>query len=562
MVFRVMINKVMVNKVEDEERAGLLQHSAHHQRYDGVAEEEIVKRDGSLEKVPHWAGWRRVHVAILVFFGLITNFMLRVNIMYAIEYMYIGGTAGKETIKSAFFIGYVIMQVPGGRLAEVFGTKRVFGFCTILCGLLAALTPFVGQSLHPSLSFPTMCALRFLQGLLQSPCFPSLNPLTNRWVPESEKGKFVTFAFNGGTVGAVITFPLCGIIIENSSWVWVFYVSAILTLAWGSLWFLFMYDLPESDPYISVAEKKLILSERSYNPSQMVADQEVPLLPLVLDMLKTPAVWINMVGDFANNFGSYVLLSEAPAFFKGLLPLGKDAELLGYICATPHLAHAVYSLLAGIISDKVVASSVLDRLAVQKVNTALAFLVPAFGLIILPSLATPENQVWFVFLLVASWAFNGSANAGHVQNIIGLAPNRSGTLYGFTNGFGNISGYIVPQLKNYIVQDERNVLQWRWLFFLTAGINFTFATLFTVFASSTVQTFNHKTYKSTKSYFTTGDFLKFPVSDESSPPQSQPSYSSPPSSSSSSSSSTTCSSSPVSLSCSVVSNILSSAHPV
>ena len=29
---------------------------------------------------------------------------------------------------------------------------------------------------------------------------------------------------------------------------------------------------------------------------------------------------------------------------------------------------------------------------------------------------------------------------------------RSGTLYGFTNGFGNISGYIVPQLKNCIVQ--------------------------------------------------------------------------------------------------------------
>ena len=41
-----------------------------------------------MKKVPHWAGWRRVHVAILVFFGLITNFMLRVNIMYAIEYMY------------------------------------------------------------------------------------------------------------------------------------------------------------------------------------------------------------------------------------------------------------------------------------------------------------------------------------------------------------------------------------------------------------------------------------------------------------------------------------------
>ena len=40
MVFSV----IKVNKVEDEERAGLLQHSVHRQRYDGVAEEEIFKR--------------------------------------------------------------------------------------------------------------------------------------------------------------------------------------------------------------------------------------------------------------------------------------------------------------------------------------------------------------------------------------------------------------------------------------------------------------------------------------------------------------------------------------
>merc|ERR1712156_1411966 len=199
--------------------------------------------------------------------------------------------------------------------------------------------------------------------------------------------------------------------------------------------------------------------------------------------------------------------------------------LLGYICAAPLLSYAIYAFAAGAISDSLIAKRRLSRLNMQKVNTALAFLVPAVDMVLMSFVATPDLEGICVVVLVVTFAFNGGTNAGHIQNIIGLAPNRSGTLYGFTNGFGNISGYIVPQLKNYIVQDERNVLQWRWLFFLTAGINFTFATLFIVFASSTVQTFNHKTYKSTKSYFTTGDFLKFPVSDESSPPQSQPSYS-------------------------------------
>ena len=56
----------------------------------------------------------------------------------------------------------------------------------------------------------------------------------------------------------------------------------------------------------------------------------------------------------------------------------------GYICATPHLAHAVYSLLAGIISDKVVASSVLDRLAVQKVAVGFEDII-LFTIIIMSS---------------------------------------------------------------------------------------------------------------------------------------------------------------------------------
>ena len=40
----MVLRMIKVNKVEDEERAGLLQHSAHHQRYDRVAEEEFFKR--------------------------------------------------------------------------------------------------------------------------------------------------------------------------------------------------------------------------------------------------------------------------------------------------------------------------------------------------------------------------------------------------------------------------------------------------------------------------------------------------------------------------------------
>ena len=40
-----------------------------------------------------------------------------------------------------------------------------------------------------------------------------------RWVPESEKGRFVSFAYLGGSFGSVVTFPLCGLITDHLGWV-------------------------------------------------------------------------------------------------------------------------------------------------------------------------------------------------------------------------------------------------------------------------------------------------------------------------------------------------------
>ena len=38
------------------------------------------------------------------------------------------------------------------------------------------------------------------------------------------------------------------------------------------------------------------------------------------------------------------------------------------------------------------------------------------------------------------------------EYILENSTHRSGTLYGFTNGFGNISGYLVPEIKRQIVK--------------------------------------------------------------------------------------------------------------
>ena len=99
---------------------------------------------------------QRYLLCLLIFTGLVTNYMLRINMSIAIVTMAGGdnstqspcadpdngtdsgggsedtdslGWTGSEVswVLTAFFIGYAFFQMLGGFLAEIFGTKLVFG---------------------------------------------------------------------------------------------------------------------------------------------------------------------------------------------------------------------------------------------------------------------------------------------------------------------------------------------------------------------------------------------------------------------------------------------------
>jgi MFS family permease len=84
-----------------------------------------------------------------------------------------GGTHGEfnwseveqSVILSSFFWGYLVFQVPGGRVAEVVGAKRVFGGAVLINGVLSLVLPFLART-HWILLLVT----RALQGLAQVRC--------------------------------------------------------------------------------------------------------------------------------------------------------------------------------------------------------------------------------------------------------------------------------------------------------------------------------------------------------------------------------------------------------
>jgi len=63
-------------------------------------------------------------------------------------------------ILGSFFYGYVVTQIPGGRLAELYGGKLVFGLGILLTGLFTAVSPLAAK-----LGTSVFIAVRVLVGL-------------------------------------------------------------------------------------------------------------------------------------------------------------------------------------------------------------------------------------------------------------------------------------------------------------------------------------------------------------------------------------------------------------
>jgi ACS family sodium-dependent inorganic phosphate cotransporter-like MFS transporter 5 len=65
-------------------------------------------------------------------------------------------------ILGSFFYGYVVTQIPGGRLAEMYGGKLVFGLGVLLTGILTAVSPLAAK-----LGTSVFIAVRVLEGLCE-----------------------------------------------------------------------------------------------------------------------------------------------------------------------------------------------------------------------------------------------------------------------------------------------------------------------------------------------------------------------------------------------------------
>jgi MFS family permease len=413
-----------------------------------------------------WA--RRYNVVLLSSLAVFVCYIDRVNISVAIIPMAEDLGWGMQTqgmVLSSFFVGYLLLQIVGGLLADRFGGKAVLGAGVLLWSLFTMLTPPAA-----SIGLGVLIATRILMGMGEAVTFPSIYSIYARWVPVTERSRAVGLANSGIPLGTIFALIFTPMIVQSFGWEWAFYAFGLVGVVWFAAWRMVVARSPQDDTRMTVEELQLIQAGANSEPAAAG--------PPIRAFLSSMSVWAIIVAHFCNNWSLYVLLSWLPTFInKGL---GVDYASVGWVTMIPHIAAFIFLNVAGNIADRLVSSGMAIG-TVRKLMQTIGFGGISTALLLVGEV----DSVWLaITIMTIGNALGAFVVGGFVVNHMDIAPKYAGTLMGITNTAGTIPGIIGVFVSGLILELTGS---WALVFQVTAGVTLFGLVFYLLFASSEKQ---------------------------------------------------------------------------
>ncbi|KAL0275710.1 UNVERIFIED_CONTAM: hypothetical protein PYX00_003493 [Menopon gallinae] len=358
-------------------------------------------------------------------------------------------------ILGAFFYGYMSSQIPGGRIAEIYGMKPVFGTAVLLNGVLCLLIPLFAR-FHWVLLF----IIRVVQGLGQGVLYPALSSCIMKWVPFNERARFIAITVQGCSLGPVVAMPLCGWILTTWGWPAVFYVSGVVTLIWYAAWLFLVYETPEVHPRISKKEKKYLKDNVEAN-----YDEKPTSLPWK-KVFASPQFWIGIFAHVGSDWGFHIFYTFGPKYMKDAL--GFDINKSALLSSLPFLCQYITATILGYVADKLVTDYSVPVRRIRKASVMMSHWGPAILLITMTFLT--EDVTASVITLTVAVSMLGALTTGYYSNPIDIAPNFAGSLTGFANTLGSLGGIICTTTAGASLQKFGSPKGWHVIFYTAAAL--------------------------------------------------------------------------------------------
>lgn len=355
------------------------------------------------------------------------------------------------SIFSAFLLGYAIFQTPGGWLAGRLGPRYVLTIGVVWWGVFTALTASLPSTIPGA--FSCLILIRFLLGAGEAIIYPASNQFVSQWIPSQERGLANGLIFAGVGAGAGTAPIFVTYLMIHYGWRWPFWVSTILGLIVGLVWYGVARDVPEQHPLVSQAELSYIQEFRVPGSVGKSPSDPLPEDPSGrgsfrhrwAQIASNRNVLAVTISYFCFGYVAWIFFSW---FYIYLVKVrGFDLKTSAFYSTLPPLAIVVCSLCGGALSDAMTKSygrrigrcgvacfalllaSVILVLGSRVVNAPLASIVLSGGV---GALYLAQSSYWSI--------------------TADIAGDSAGLASGFMNMGGQLGGALTASLTPVIAQ--------------------------------------------------------------------------------------------------------------
>ena len=341
---------------------------------------------------------------------------------------------------SAFLLGYALLQIPGGWLADRFGARDVLFAAVLWWSLFTALTavaPILPLARWFTVAW-SFAIVRFLVGVGEAASQPAINKVVAAWSGAGRRGFGTSFSILGIGVSGAATPVLIAWLMQRWGWRSSFFVAGAAGVGFALLWRAYVTNRPEDHPGVNAQELALLR-----NSCAKDAGLQGPARTPWARILSSRSVAGLVLGYFCQGFPIYFFHTWFFIYLVNIRGLSiSRSSLLGTM---PYIAIAVLAPLGGLYSDFAVA-----RLGKRR-GRRLAIATGMFASAALLWLGSNTRGDFAAILLLAAGAgFNLFAAVSFWAICIDLTTEFTASVSGLMNTFGNLGGWLSPIVTAYV----------------------------------------------------------------------------------------------------------------
>jgi sugar phosphate permease len=376
--------------------------------------------------------WKYRHTALTALFMIwILSYMDRMAMATAVPYIakeFNLSAVAMGGLISAFFFGYAASQIPGGILADRFGSRKVITWGVLWWSVFTFFTGLANNVFN-------MMWIRIFFGIGEGIVPAATWKACATWSPARERSTTAALMLSSNSLGPALAPLFVTAVMAAWGWRMVFYslfIPGILLVLW--VWFCIPDD-PAKRKGISQGELDELKTDKPLGASVTGVKMSF------WGVLRQEPVWKSFLILFFFDMTIWGFLSWLPSYL--VQARGLSLAQLGFASSIPFFAGTIGYPLGGWLSDHPFKQNRKIPLIALEWITAL-FLYMTYTAQTLNSLLIWQTASGFVMFGAGGILFGLPVSA--------ISKEITGRAMGIVNTGGQIAGFLSPFIMGYLIQ--------------------------------------------------------------------------------------------------------------